>query len=190
MNFQDLRQMPTRQMPVGSAAVRALSGFGNGAGGLLNSSRPSTPTPTSQQHPQMVSFSLGGGGGGGGGGILSENNSILDRKLGKIVADRQNALRQEQTSTPRLIEDGKRTSATTTATSSVTSEQISSMLNGRLDNWQHQQMQLEDQEVQALSYHLAPYRWYLLIYRTVSESKGRSFKQRESFFTLNKVSSA
>ncbi|XP_011495436.1 PREDICTED: hamartin [Ceratosolen solmsi marchali] len=187
---KDLRQIPSRQMPVGSAAVRALSGFGNGAVGLLNSSRPSTPTPVNQQHQQLGSFTTGGSG-----GILSDGNSILDRKLGKIAADRHNALHQEQTPTPtptltptptstttptltpRQLEDVKRTFGTATATPLITTEQINTMLNGKVDNCQHQQIQLEDQEVSDI---------VSLTKSTTSGSKDFIDKDRQSFNDLSR----
>ena len=118
-------------MPVGSAAVRALSGFGNG--GLLNSSRPATPTPLLNHHQGLSSFTIGDG------------TSILDRKLGKIAADRQNALRQDLVTAAKIEEEVVMVRRPT----SVTNEQVNVFLNGRADAIT-QQMQQEDQEVSSL----------------------------------------
>lgn len=72
-----------------------------------------------------------------------EGSSILNRKLHKIVAERQNtASRQEQPLPTPLQEDAKRSLTTTP----VMREQINAMLNGKMDAWQ-QHSQLEDQEV-------------------------------------------
>ena len=119
--------MSSRQMPVGSAAVRALSSFGNGS---LLSSRSSTPTLSNQFIGSATMLSADG-------------TSILDRKLGKIVADRQNALRQELYPPIKSEDDSKRMTA-------VTNEQVKSLLNGKVDAEWQQQMQLEDQEVSSL----------------------------------------
>lgn len=109
--FQDLRQLPNRQLPVGSSAVRALGGFGNGMGG---SSRPLTPTPLN------LTSVLGSG----------DNSYILSQKLGKVMADRQNAAAFQQPISSRPIsnEDLK----------SIDTENLP---NGKNDSWK------EDQEV-------------------------------------------
>ncbi|XP_014230737.1 hamartin [Trichogramma pretiosum] len=113
---KDLRQPPFRQLPVGSAAVRGI--FGNGT------SRTSTPSPHSylNQHHHLHHASVITGMGDGG-------VSIIDRKLGKIVAERQAVKHEEEvvrrTATP------------------PTGDLVQAVLNGRVDS----QAQLEDQEV-------------------------------------------
>ncbi|XP_063984171.1 hamartin [Diachasmimorpha longicaudata] len=79
---KDIRQVSSRQPPLGSAAVRALGAFGNGS--LSGNSRPSTPTFVNS-HASAFS----GIGSSGDGGILSQ-------KINRLVADRQNVLQTQR----------------------------------------------------------------------------------------------
>ncbi|KZC04801.1 PREDICTED: hamartin [Dufourea novaeangliae] len=83
---KDLRKL-SRQMPVGSAAVRALTTFGNGTVGL--SSRPSTPTGS------MI-----------GSGDSSNAHGYISHKISKIITDRQN-VKEQQKPSANAEEDGR-----------------------------------------------------------------------------------
>ena len=108
-----------------SPAVRALGALGNGS-----SSRPSTPSPLNNynqpyhhhNHNQYASVLTN----------TSDSGSILDRKLGKLYADRQQAKNDEEISTV----------VRRTATP-PTRDLVHAVLNGRVDSQAH----LEDQEV-------------------------------------------
>ncbi|XP_012279435.1 hamartin [Orussus abietinus] len=115
---KDLRQLSTRQLPVGSSAVRALGGFGNGP--LGTNSRPSTPVST---NPTSLGFAVSGLGGGG------DSHSILSQKINRLVAERQTVLQQSQTMSPVNVEPDTRT------------EEVDLSQDGKNDSWQ------EDQEV-------------------------------------------
>lgn len=80
-----MRQGLTRQPPVGSSAVRALSALGNGA--LSGTSRPSTPTPFISSGSAFTIPGIGGG-----------DSNVLSQKISRLVADRQNVLQQSQRS--------------------------------------------------------------------------------------------
>lgn len=175
-------------MPVGSAAVRALSAFGNNGllGGTTSGSRPSTPTPSNHlvSTPSTVATNVSA--------VLfssladsGSSSSIFDRKLNKIVAERQNA----QQSTTTLKQDEELVMLSSTITSAkrmstptatqmmmtqVTSEQVNAMLNGRVETWQHQ---LEDQEVSDI----------VSARRTTPfETKDYSEKERQTFNDLSR----
>ncbi|XP_011314218.1 hamartin [Fopius arisanus] len=79
---KDIRQVSSRQPPLGSAAVRALGAFGNGS--LTGNSRPSTPTFINSN-----ASAFSGIGGSGDGGILSQ-------KINRLVADRQSVLQTQR----------------------------------------------------------------------------------------------
>nr|XP_031840496.1 hamartin [Nomia melanderi]XP_031840497.1 hamartin [Nomia melanderi] len=83
---KDIRKVSTRQVPVGSAAVRALTTFGNGTVGL--SSRPSTPT----------SSMIGTGDG-------NNAHGFITHKISKIIADRQTV--KEQKPSANVEEDAR-----------------------------------------------------------------------------------
>lgn len=175
-------------MPVGSAAVRALSAFSSNGllGSATSGSRPSTPTPvnhlvstplTASTNVSAVLFSSLADSG--------SSSSIFDRKLNKIVADRQNA--QQSTTTLKQEEELHVTSSTTASvkrmstptfsqmmTAQVTSEQVNAMLNGRVETWQHQ---LEDQEVSDI---VSSRR------TTLFETKDYSEKERQTFNDLSR----
>ncbi|XP_076285859.1 tuberous sclerosis 1 protein hamartin isoform X2 [Lasioglossum baleicum] len=85
---KDVRKLSTRQVPVSSAAVRALTTFGNGTVGL--NSRPSTPTSSS---------TIGTGDGNNAHGFISH-------KISKIIADRQ-AVKEQQKPSVNAEEDGR-----------------------------------------------------------------------------------
>ncbi|XP_032671289.1 hamartin isoform X2 [Odontomachus brunneus] len=116
---KDLRKISTRQVPLGSSAVRALNALGNGTTGT--SSRPSTPTPINSS----VSIS---GSAARSGDIAINAPGFLSHKLNKIMADRQSALRQSQKILANNEEDAR-----------LLEMDISQ--NGKNDSWQ------EDQEV-------------------------------------------
>lgn len=114
---KDLRKLSTRQVPVGSAAVRALSAFGNGTVG--SSSRPSTPIPL---NPPAAAGSIIGS------GDASNTHGFLSHKLSKIIADRQGI--SQQKSSANVEEDGRLSEAETNQ-------------NGKNDCWQEDQEILE-----------------------------------------------
>lgn len=99
-------------MPTGSAAVRALTAFGNGTVGA--SSRPSTPIPL---NPSVSGFMIGSGDGNNAHGFLSH-------KLSKIIADRQTTVHQK--SSVSADEDGRLLDMDTNQ-------------NGKNDSWQEDQ---------------------------------------------------
>ena len=72
-----MRQGSTKQIPVGSTAVRALSALGNGA--LSGTSRPSTP----------IAFINSTGSAFTTPGFGSGETSALSNKISKLVAERQ-----------------------------------------------------------------------------------------------------
>ncbi|KAJ8668700.1 hypothetical protein QAD02_010363 [Eretmocerus hayati] len=123
---KDLRGSSGRQMPKGSGAVRALAGLSDN-GGLI-SSRSTTPEP----YLLLQQLSADG---------TTSSTSILDRKLGKIVAERQSAARLEQLHQQHTITSSPQLSVDEPSTLDAQSQS-----NGRVDPWQHQQ-QLDDQEV-------------------------------------------
>lgn len=114
---KDLRK---RQVPAGSAAVRALSAFSNGAM-IGASSRPSTPILPSNNASCTI-----------GSGDANNTHGFLSHKLSKIIADRQTnvvdvatAHSQQKSS---VDEDGRLSEADVNQ-------------NGKNDSWQ------EDQEI-------------------------------------------
>lgn len=120
--------------------MRALSGFGaNGATALLgSSSRPSTPTAAATasliQHPSVATR------------LDLDGSSILNRKLNKLVAERQNAMQQQQQHPVRAEDEQACRRAP-----SAPLQQLNDLVNGKLESWQQQQQQqhqqAEDQEV-------------------------------------------
>ncbi|XP_008215253.1 hamartin isoform X2 [Nasonia vitripennis] len=185
---KDARQMPGRQLPVGSAAVRALSAFGNNGllSGATSSSRPSTPTPVNHlvSTPSAAASNISAA-------LFSSladsgsSSSIFDRKLNKIVADRQNAqqstmaLKQEEqvvvtSSTTTSVKRMSTPTATQMMMAQVTTEQVNAMLNGRVEMQQHQ---LEDQEVSDI---VSARR------STLFETKDCSEKERQTFNDLSR----
>nr|XP_034183877.1 hamartin isoform X1 [Osmia lignaria]XP_034183886.1 hamartin isoform X1 [Osmia lignaria]XP_034183894.1 hamartin isoform X1 [Osmia lignaria]XP_034183904.1 hamartin isoform X1 [Osmia lignaria] len=119
---KDLRKLSTRQIPTGSAAVRALTAFGNGTVGP--SSRPSTPVPV---NPPVSGSLIGGGDGNNAHGLLSH-------KISKIMADRQTITQQK--SFVNVDEDGRISETDTNQ-------------NGKNDSWQEDQEVLEIVSSQA-----------------------------------------
>lgn len=109
---QDLRKISSRQVPGGSAAVRALTAFGNGTIG--SSSRPSTPIPL---NPPAIAGSIIGSGDATAHGFLSH-------KLSRIIADRQNV--NQQKSSVGADEDGRLL-------------EVEANQNGKNDSWQEDQ---------------------------------------------------
>ncbi|CAK9803346.1 TSC1 [Anthophora plagiata] len=120
---KDLRKVSTRQVPTGSAAVRALTAFGNGT--LGPSSRPSTPIPL---NPSISGSMIGSGDG---------NNAhvFLSHKLSKIIADRQVVTQPK--SSVNVEEDGRLSEMDTNQ-------------NGKNDSWQEDQEVLEIVSSQAV----------------------------------------
>lgn len=98
---------------MGSAAVRALSAFGNGTVG--SSSRPSTPIPL---NPPAAACSIIGS------GDASNTHGFLSHKLSKIIADRQGI--SQQKSSANVEEDGKLS-------------EVETNQNGKNDCWQEDQ---------------------------------------------------
>lgn len=97
--FQDLRQLPARLAPTSSAAVRALSSFGNG---LSNESRPSTPTTINVSSAGMPS---GVSGTADSNSNSTNSHAILSQKINKLFAERQTSqLGYSQTSIPSDFE--------------------------------------------------------------------------------------
>ncbi|XP_043492951.1 hamartin isoform X2 [Polistes fuscatus] len=117
---KDIRKLSTRQPPVGSAAVRALSILSNGA--VTQTSRPSTPIPL---NPSVSTIAYSG--------INSSDTGttmpgFLSQKISRLIADRQNAVNQSMKLTTTIEDD-----------SGVTETDITQ--NCKNDSWQ------EDQEV-------------------------------------------
>lgn len=104
-----MRKLSTRQLPVGSSAVRALNALGNGT-----SSRPSTPTPVS----------LYSGSGAKNTDTATSTHGFLSHKLNKIMMDRQSVLQPQKVTSneenERLLE-------------------IAMRQNGKNDSWQEDQ---------------------------------------------------
>ncbi|XP_012138011.1 tuberous sclerosis 1 protein hamartin [Megachile rotundata] len=119
---KDLRKLSTRQIPMGSAAVRALTAFGNGTVGP--SSRPSTPVPV---NPPVSGSVVGGGDGNNAHGFLSH-------KISKIMSDRQ--IVTQPKSSVNVDEDGRFSETDTNQ-------------NGKNDSWQEDQEVLEIVSSQA-----------------------------------------
>lgn len=117
---KDIRKLSTRQAPVGSAAVRALSILSNGT--VTQTSRPSTPVLT---NPSISTIANSGTNAGD---IGTNVHGFLSQKISKLIADRQTAIHQPQ----KLIMN--------TEDDHVLLETDISQ-NGKNDSWQ------EDQEV-------------------------------------------
>ncbi|XP_026666826.1 hamartin isoform X2 [Ceratina calcarata] len=120
---KDLRK---RQVPAGSAAVRALSAFSNGA--IIGAtSRPSTPILPSNNASMSASSTIGSG-------EANNAHGFLSHKLCKIIADRQTstvdvaATHSQQKLSVNVDEDGRFSEADVNQ-------------NGKNDSWQ------EDQEI-------------------------------------------
>lgn len=76
--MQDIRQTATRSTSVGSAAVRALSAFGNGS--LTGNSRPATPS----SNVSALSF------------VPVEKEGIVSQKISRLLAERNNSAQLQQ----------------------------------------------------------------------------------------------
>ncbi|OAD53452.1 Hamartin [Eufriesea mexicana] len=113
---KDLRKLSTRQIPTGSAAVRALTAFGNGTIGP--SSRPSTPIPL---NPSVSGSIIGSG-------DANNAHGFFSHKLTKIITDRQTVTQQKSLVT--TDEDGR-------------FSEIDMHQNGKNDSWQEDQEVLE-----------------------------------------------
>ncbi|XP_015607620.1 hamartin [Cephus cinctus] len=113
---KDLRQLSTRQPPLGSAAVRSLGNFGNGS--LAGNSRPPTPTPLNSSTGLFVS-----------GDVAINSQTILSQKIGKMVAERQSFLQQTQVTNSSDM-DGR-----------ILDIELNQ--NGKNDSWQEDQEVLE-----------------------------------------------
>ncbi|XP_008556142.1 hamartin [Microplitis demolitor] len=75
---KDIRQTATRSTSVGSAAVRALSAFGNGS--LTGNSRPATPS----SNVSALSF------------VPVEKEGIVSQKISRLLAERNNSAQLQQ----------------------------------------------------------------------------------------------
>ncbi|CAL7939958.1 unnamed protein product [Xylocopa violacea] len=112
---KDLRKM-SRQVPSGSAAVCALTAFGNGTVGT--SSRPSTPIPP---NPSVSGSIIGSG-------DINNAQGFFSHKLSKIIADRQAVIQSKSSGT--ADENGRLS-------------EVDMNQNGKNDSWQEDQEVLE-----------------------------------------------
>ncbi|XP_053994327.1 hamartin [Hylaeus volcanicus] len=126
---KDLRKLSAKQVPVGSAAVRALSAFGNGTVG--SNSRPSTPVPLNPSASATTSFTIGSGDG-------SNAHGFLSHRISKIIADRQGVSQPRPSG--NVDENGR-------------FSEVDTNQNGKNDSWQEDQEVLEIVSSQAAGKH-------------------------------------